>query len=91
MFEKAGEKNWKAWIPVYNTYMLCKICWKTKWFWPALGGYVFSAVFGNLRVGNPLATVFAVIIVLVLIALFVWKCLEMCLIPGLIGCQTRCL
>lgn len=39
-----------------------------------MGGYAFILIFGNLQVGNPLATVFAVLIVLVLIALFVWKC-----------------
>ncbi|MDO5427009.1 MAG: DUF5684 domain-containing protein [Coriobacteriia bacterium] len=71
MFEKAGEKNWKAWIPVYNIYVLVKLCWNKKWFWPALGGCVFIAIFGNLRVANSTATVFAILIVLVLIALFV--------------------
>ena len=34
LFNKAGEKGWKALIPIYNIYTLCKITgvWK---------GYVF--------------------------------------------------
>ncbi|MGI6108715.1 MAG: DUF5684 domain-containing protein [Eubacteriaceae bacterium] len=33
MFEKAGEAGWKSLIPVYNLYILYKICWNTKMFW----------------------------------------------------------
>ncbi len=32
MFDKAGEKNWKAWVPFYNTYILFKLCWKKDYF-----------------------------------------------------------
>lgn len=33
IFEKAGQRGWKALIPFYNVYTLFKICWKTTYFW----------------------------------------------------------
>lgn len=33
MFGKAGEAKWKAWVPVYNTYVYTKISWSAKMFW----------------------------------------------------------
>lgn len=33
MFDKAGERGWKALIPFYNQYILYKISWQTKMFW----------------------------------------------------------
>lgn len=33
MFEKAHEAGWKAIIPFYNIYVLCKIAWKPSMFW----------------------------------------------------------
>lgn len=33
IFVKAGEKGWKALIPVYSQYIEFKICWDTKYFW----------------------------------------------------------
>lgn len=33
MFEKAGEKGWKALIPIYGDYINCKIVGKVKIFW----------------------------------------------------------
>lgn len=44
IFKKAGQPGWKAIIPVYNTYILYKICWQTKIFWIA----VVIAVIGAL-------------------------------------------
>lgn len=32
LFEKAGEKSWKGWVPVYNFYVLSKILGK-PWWW----------------------------------------------------------
>jgi signal peptidase I len=32
LFEKAGEKGWKGWIPVYNFYVLAKLL-KKPWWW----------------------------------------------------------
>lgn len=33
MFEKAGVDSVKAYIPIYNLYILYKITWKTCYFW----------------------------------------------------------
>lgn len=76
MFDKAGEKSWKAWIPFYNTYLLFKLCWETKWFWPIVAGTIIVVVFGNLKfgVGDPRPVIFAVLIVIVAIGMFVLRC-----------------
>lgn len=42
MFEKAGEKGWKALIPVYNEYVMFDIAWDAKYFWYYLGSYILS-------------------------------------------------
>ena len=36
LFVKAGEKGWKAIIPVYNSYIAYKLFWKKSMFWVAL-------------------------------------------------------
>lgn len=33
IFEKAGEKGWKILIPIYDLYILFKICGLKNWFW----------------------------------------------------------
>ena len=33
VFEKAGEKGWKAIVPIYNIYIIYKTFWKGKRFW----------------------------------------------------------
>lgn len=48
ILEKAGEKGWKALIPIYNVYLLYKIVGMKKWFWITLltsliGGIICSA------------------------------------------------
>lgn len=37
MFTKAGEKGWKALVPVYSDYTLFKLVWNTKSFWVFVG------------------------------------------------------
>jgi hypothetical protein len=36
VFEKAGEKGWKAIIPIYNEYITYKIAGIKNWFWWSL-------------------------------------------------------
>lgn len=36
IFTKAGEKGWKALIPIYNTYVSYKIVGMKSWFWISL-------------------------------------------------------
>lgn len=37
LFTKAGEKGWKALIPLYSTYTMYKLTWKPMFFWVMLG------------------------------------------------------
>ena len=50
VFEKGGEPGWKSLIPVYNWYIIYKMCWKTDMFWAFLGFSVASSVLMNLPV-----------------------------------------
>ena len=48
IFVKAGEKGWKAIIPIYNMYIMYKIVKMELWFWISLcvgivAGIVFTA------------------------------------------------
>ena len=44
IFEKAGEKGWKALIPIYNTYIMFKIVDMQPWFWALIGASVASSI-----------------------------------------------
>lgn len=44
LFEKAGEAGWKSIIPIYNSYILFKICWKPMMFWIVLACSVVNSV-----------------------------------------------
>lgn len=50
IFTKAGEKGWKAIIPVYNIYIFYKISGVNFWIWcfiPVLVYSIFSALIGD--------------------------------------------
>lgn len=49
-FKKAGEEGWKAIVPVYNTYVLCKISGTSPWW--ILIAYVANVI---LAFFGPLA------------------------------------
>lgn len=53
IFEKAGEKGWKILIPIYDVYILFKICGIEKWFWAMFGATIFATVLMTI---NPPAT-----------------------------------
>ena len=48
IFEKAGEKGWKALIPIYNTYILYKIVGMQKWFWVIIAVSFFSSFIASI-------------------------------------------
>ena len=62
IFTKAGEKGWKAIIPVYNAYIQYKLFWNTKMFWitlalavvagicAAIGGVIFTIIYAILMI-----------------------------------------
>ncbi len=50
LFEKAGEKKWKAWVPFYNTYIMQKLSGRpVHWvFWqfiPVIGWFISPGIF----------------------------------------------
>lgn len=68
MFEKAGEAGWKSLIPVYNLYILYKICWNTKMFWAfmiCLVVAVATTVFGTGSYTSNAGYVLVLILLLV--------------------------
>lgn len=46
MFKKAGVKGWKAIVPIYNIYIIYKICWKPEIFWAAIAVALITSVSG---------------------------------------------
>lgn len=64
IFKKAGEKGWKALIPVYNSYIVYKISWKTSMFWiTILLGVVYSILYGiSYSTGSAVLSVLAYIV-----------------------------
>ena len=44
IFEKAGEKGWKALIPIYDIYIYYKIVGMKGWFWGLLGLSVIAGI-----------------------------------------------
>ena len=85
IFTKAGEKGWKAIIPVYNAYTAYKLFWNKKMFWVTLVLGVVTAivgciglgslgVFAELGEGDGLAVagvLFSILFVIMLIPLFI--------------------
>lgn len=49
IFEKAGEKGWKAIIPIYNLYILFKICGVKSWFWCVLCILVVASIITSVN------------------------------------------
>ena len=50
LFEKAGEKSWKAWVPFYNTWVMQQIAGRPRhWvFWqfiPVVGWFITPGIF----------------------------------------------
>ena len=57
MFVKAGEPGWKAIIPIYNTYIMFKISWKTSMFWIFFFTYIVGYVLCQVvSVASPAET-----------------------------------
>ncbi len=52
IFKKAGEKGWKSLIPLYNSYIMYKISWKTSMFWIMILLDVVYAVLAGINVSS---------------------------------------
>ena len=78
IFEKAGEKGWKALIPIYNVYIMYKIVKMGKWFWITFFVTIIGSIITTLIGGssepdlNAIPTANATAIVLITIAEFVF-------------------
>ena len=44
ILEKAGEKGWKALVPIYNAYMLMKIVKMKNWFWWVISVSIMTGI-----------------------------------------------
>lgn len=53
MFEKIGEESWKAFVPVYNVYVLSTHVWKPKMFVVYLIAEVASILYALFQIGLP--------------------------------------
>lgn len=78
VFNKAGVGAWKAFIPIYNMYTLCKISFGSGWFFllyliPLVGAVVYlimmiklSKAFGHGVFFGILLTIFTPIMLFIL-------------------------
>lgn len=59
MFQKAGEKGWKALIPIYNVYTLCQLTGVNPW-WIVIVfvGGILSGLFAPLSMIGSLASLY---------------------------------
>lgn len=69
LYNKAGEKGWKAIIPIYNEFVRYKLTWKKSIFWILLVLGVISGILSNLVSSSQLTGVAGVVAVLVALAL----------------------
>ena len=58
IFTKAGEKGWKALIPIYNTIVLFKICGITPWLILGYFAVVIPVIGGLVCLGITIYTYF---------------------------------
>ncbi|MBQ6557847.1 MAG: hypothetical protein IJL81_00600 [Clostridia bacterium] len=68
IFTKAGEKGWKAIIPVYNEFVMYKISWKTMFFWImfalAVAGSIVSSLAGTGQNANGILLFLAFVLLI---------------------------
>ena len=74
MFRKAGEPAWKAWIPVYNLYILFKLCWTTKMFWIWLVVDFAGVLISKLNSDNLILALIAIVLGIASIVIMAKKC-----------------
>ncbi len=93
IFAKAGEKGWKALIPIYNTYILYKIIGMKVWFWISIvvsicssviisvltnnGGAVFDAQGNVVSYTNPAIPIIAACVAIFSIGLAIAICYKL--------------
>jgi len=63
IFRKAGERGWKSFVPIYNSYITYKISWRPLWFWISGLLFVASMVLDHLSHNKVLDTIAIVVMV----------------------------
>lgn len=72
IFEKAGERGWKAIIPVYADYILYKIAWDVKPFWILMGAAVVNTLLCRIPiVGGIIGFIIGILAVIIEVACYV--------------------
>lgn len=74
MFQKAGEAGWKAYVPVYNTYVLFKKCWSTKMFWMTVVLSVVSGIVDRISSDNAMLGLVSAVLAIVAIVIQIMGC-----------------
>lgn len=69
IFTKAGESGWKSLIPVYNMYILYKICWNSNAFWLFLILQIISSYASSDSAEGFLLKVAAVVVSIALLVI----------------------
>lgn len=78
IFTKAGEAGWKSLIPIYNVYILYKICGMKNWFWISLiVGVVVGVIKGFIGENTSTANVFSIILGIFNLVIGVMLCSKM--------------
>lgn len=70
LFEKAGEKGWKALIPIYNQYTEFKLAWNTKWFWIRFLSIVTISIGSLIPLLGPMIIVLSMLVTLFITVFF---------------------
>lgn len=80
MFEREGIQKWKAFIPLYNIYVLSKLVWETKYSWFITLPTIAIPLLACIRLGSPWSIIFLLlIIVLFIVVLIFFYRLMLCL------------
>jgi len=61
IFQKAGERGWKSFVPIYNNYITYKISWRPLWFWVSALLFVASVVLNYLS-HNEVLDIIAIVV-----------------------------
>ncbi len=77
MFTKAGEKGWKAIIPVYSTYKIYDITWKGSMFWLSLAAGIVSSILVNIWPDSVVSLIIATIVLVFALVISVMACFKM--------------
>lgn len=77
IFAKAGESGWKSLIPVYNLYVMYRICWNTRVFWVVFVLEIVSAWLPEPGDGVLLAAVLSLLVSLLLLVIQGLYCLKL--------------